>query len=61
MDFEKNLEIAEELLEKMMKPNITLAESVEFYQEGISKLEIAQKNLEDAKMRYEEIKKGNKN
>ena len=58
ISFEDNLKMAEEFLQKMTDSDITLSKSVEFYQNGMEQLEIAQKNLEEAKMKYEEIKKG---
>ncbi|NWF66398.1 MAG: exodeoxyribonuclease VII small subunit [Campylobacterales bacterium] len=57
LDFEKKIEKAKELLEKLMSPDITLENSVKFYESGIKELNEASKMLEQAKLRYEEIKK----
>lgn len=46
--FEEKLEYSKELLEKLMKPNITLEESVKLYEEGLKTIKEAQKLIEDA-------------
>ncbi len=48
--FEKKIEKAKELLEKLSNPQITLSDSLDFYKNGIKELEEAQKLLEEAKL-----------
>lgn len=55
-DYEKKLNEAKELLEKLNNPEITLYEGMEIYKKGIKILEEATKILNDAKLEYEEIK-----
>lgn len=55
-DFEAKVANSKEILEKLMNPEITLEESVNFYREGMKELKDAQKMLEQAKIDYEEIK-----
>lgn len=55
-DFEAKVTNSKEILEKLMNPEITLEESVNFYREGMKELKDAQKMLEKAKIDYEEIK-----
>ena len=55
-DFEKKLEGAKKTLEILMKPEITLQESVKAYEKGIKELNQAQKILEDAVIKINEIK-----
>lgn len=54
--FETKLENAKEILETLMKPEITLEESVKAYEKGMSELTQAQKMLEDAVIKINEIK-----
>lgn len=56
--FENKLENAKGMLEKLMNPEITLADSVKYYKSGMDELKSAQKMLEEAKLEYEEIKAG---
>jgi len=58
-DFEKRIEDAKKILEKLMNPEITLSESVKLYKEGTKALKEAQKMLEKAKVEIEEIEKEN--
>lgn len=58
-DFESKLQSAKEILETLMNPQITLEDSVKAYEKGMSELEMAQKILEDAQIKINEIK-GNK-
>jgi len=58
-DFEKKIEEAKKVLEKLMNPEIPLNESVKLYKEGINALKEAQKMLESAKAEIEEIEKEN--
>ncbi|MEO1922991.1 MAG: exodeoxyribonuclease VII small subunit [Nautiliaceae bacterium] len=55
-DFEKKLEEAKKLLEKLNDPEITLYEAMEFYKKGVKLLEEASKMIEEAKLVFEEIK-----
>jgi len=55
-DFEEKLEGAKKILETLMKPEITLQESVKAYEKGIKELNEAQKILEDAQIKINEIK-----
>jgi len=55
-DYEKKLNEAKELLDKLNNPEITLYEAMEFYKKGIKILEEATQILEKAKLEYEEIK-----
>ena len=55
-DFETKLQGAKETLEVLMNPEITLQESVKAYEKGMKELNDAQKMLEDAKIKIQEIK-----
>jgi exodeoxyribonuclease VII small subunit len=55
--FEEKLEKSKKLIEKLMDPEITLEESVKIYKEGLETIKEAQKMLEDAKLKVEEITK----
>ena len=50
------IEKAKAILQKLMNPEITLAESVKAYEEGIKELQEATKMLETAKLKINEIK-----
>lgn len=54
--FESKLESAKKVLETLMNPEITLADSVKAYETGMSELSKAQKILEDAQIKITEIK-----
>ena len=54
-DFEKKLEEAKKLLEKLNNPEITLYEAMEYYKKGIKLLEEASKMIEEAKLEFEKI------
>jgi len=54
--FETKLENAKKILETLMKPEITLEESVKAYEQGMKELNEAQKMLEDAVIKIQEIK-----
>ena len=58
-DFEKKIEDAKKVLEKLMNPEITLSESIKLYKDGIKALKEAQEMLEKAKVEIEEIEKEN--
>jgi len=55
-DFETKLENAKKILETLMNPEITLQESVKAYEKGMKELTQAQKMLEDAQIKINEIK-----
>ena len=55
-DFESKLEGAKKTLEVLMNPEITLQESVKAYEKGMKELTDAQKILEDAQLKIQEIK-----
>ncbi|BCD62574.1 MULTISPECIES: exodeoxyribonuclease VII small subunit [Nitratiruptor] len=56
-DFESRLKKAKEILDELMKQDITLAKSVELYKEGMKQLKEAEKLLEEAKVEIEKIEK----
>ena len=56
VDFETKLESAKETLEILMNPEITLQDSVKAYEKGMKELSDAQKMLEDAQIKIQEIK-----
>ena len=56
-DYEKKLNAAKELLDKLSNPDITLYDGMEIYKKGSKILEEATKILEEAKLEYEEMKK----
>ncbi len=55
VDFEKKLEDAKVVLEKLMNPDLTLDQSVKSYKEGMKTLQDAQKILEEATLEFEKI------
>lgn len=55
-DFETKLEGAKKTLEVLMNPEITLQDSVKAYEKGMKELSDAQKILEDAQLKINEIK-----
>ncbi len=55
-DFETKLEGAKGTLEVLMNPEITLQDSVKAYEKGMKELNDAQKMLEDAELKIQEIK-----
>jgi exodeoxyribonuclease VII small subunit len=57
-DFEKRLERAKAVLEKLMDPEMTLSDSVKAYEEGMKELKAAQEMLEKAQLQIEQIKAG---
>ena len=54
--FEAKLDGAKKTLEILMNPEITLQESVKAYEKGMKELQDAQKILEDAQLKINEIK-----
>jgi exodeoxyribonuclease VII small subunit len=57
-DFETKLESAKKILETLMNPDITLKDSVKAYEKGMKELSEAQKMLEEAQIKIQEIKAG---
>ena len=55
-DFESKIDSAKNILETLMNPEITLNESVKAYEKGMSELEKAQKMLEAASIKINQIK-----
>jgi len=55
-NFESKLDLAKEILETLMNPEITLQDSVKAYENGMGELGKAQKILEDAVIKINEIK-----
>ena len=55
-NFETKLENAKTVLETLMKPEITLSDSVKAYEKGMKELSDAQTILEDAVIKIQEIK-----
>lgn len=55
-NFEEKLQNAKKILEKLMDPEITLQNSVKAYEEGMQELSDAQKMLEEAVIKIQEIK-----
>ncbi len=56
INFETKLDSAKKRLERLMNPEITLEDSVKTYEAGMKELQEAQKILEDAKIKIQEIK-----
>ncbi|ADN08905.1 exodeoxyribonuclease VII small subunit [Sulfurimonas autotrophica] len=54
--FETKLQSAKEILETLMNPEITLEESVKAYEKGMKELAQAQKMLEDAQIKIQNLK-----
>jgi exodeoxyribonuclease VII small subunit len=55
-DFEKKLEEAKKLLQRLNDPEITLHDAMEFYKKGVKLLEEATEMIEKAKLEFQEIK-----
>jgi len=55
--FEKNLELAKEYIDKLLDSEVTLEESIELYKRALEVITNAQKMLEEAKLKVEEIDK----
>jgi exodeoxyribonuclease VII small subunit len=55
-NFENKLDNAKKILETLMSPEITLQNSVKAYQSGMKELNDAQKMLENATLKIQEIK-----
>lgn len=55
-DFEAKIDNAKKILETLMNPEITLNESVKAYENGMKELQEAQKMLDEASIKINEIK-----
>jgi exodeoxyribonuclease VII small subunit len=55
--FEQKLEESKEILNRLMNPEITLEESLKLYEEGIKKIKLAQKMIEEAKVKIKTIER----
>ena len=55
-NFEEKLESSKKILETLMNPEITLENSLKAYEKGMKELSDAQKMLEDAVIKIQEIK-----
>ena len=55
-NFEDKLDNAKKILETLMSPEITLENSVKAYESGMKELAQAQKILQDASIKIQEIK-----
>ena len=55
-NFESKMESAKKTLETLMSPDITLQDGVKTYEKGMKELAQAQKILEDAVIKINEIK-----
>jgi exodeoxyribonuclease VII small subunit len=55
-NFETKLENAKTVLQTLMKPEITLSDSVKAYEKGMKELSDASSILEDAVIKIQEIK-----
>lgn len=55
VSFEQKIQEAQQLLEKLIDPEITLSKSVEVYKAGLKELELAQKLLDEAKLEFQEL------
>ncbi|MDQ1264142.1 MAG: exodeoxyribonuclease small subunit [Campylobacterota bacterium] len=54
--FEAKLKNAKDILQTLMNPDITLENSVKAYERGMKELQEAQKMLEDAEIKINQIK-----
>ena len=52
MSFEKKLENAKKVLEELSNPEISLADGMKKYKDGLGLLKEATKMIEDAKLQY---------
>lgn len=59
--FEKKIEVAKEILENLSNPELSLAEGMKKYQEGVSILREATKMIEEAKLEYTKLQKDEEN
>ena len=59
--FEEKLEKAKVILENLSNPELSLAEGMKKYQEGISILKEASKMIEEAKLEYTKLQNNEEN
>jgi len=57
--FENRLERSKKILDKLIDPAITLEESLKLYEEGIKEIKMAQKMIEEAKVKITTIEANN--
>ncbi len=55
--FEEKLEVSKKILNKLMSPAITLEESLKLYELGLNEIKMAQKMIEEAKVKIQTIEK----
>jgi exodeoxyribonuclease VII small subunit len=55
--FEQKLEESKEILNRLMNPEITLEESLKLYKEGIKRIKLAQRMIEEAKVKIKTIER----
>jgi len=53
--FEEKLESSKKILNQLMNPEITLEESLKLYENGLEQIKLAQKMIEEAKVKIETI------
>jgi exodeoxyribonuclease VII small subunit len=58
--FENRLENSKKILNQLMNPSITLEESLKLYENGINEIKLAQKMIEEAKVKIELIEHNSK-
>ncbi|MBD3795156.1 MAG: exodeoxyribonuclease VII small subunit [Epsilonproteobacteria bacterium] len=56
--FEDELEASKEILNKLLDPSITLSQSLKLYEEGLEHIKIAQRLIEEAKLKITKIEQG---
>ena len=54
-NFEENLEIAKDVLDKLSSSDVSLDESMTLYKDGLKHLNTASKILEKAKLDFEDL------
>jgi len=57
--FENKLEASKKILNQLMDPAITLEESLKLYEKGLTEIKLAQKMIEEAKVKIKTIEKNN--
>lgn len=57
--FENRLENSKNILNQLMNPSITLEESLKLYENGIKEIKLAQKMIEEAKVKITTIEANN--
>ena len=55
--FEQKLEESKKILNQLINPDITLEESLKLYERGLNEIKIAQKMIEEAKVKIQTIEK----